>query len=89
MFQIAQATVNNARGAAGGASGEIVLFQQKGVASGAGTLTGDRNAIDPAADDDHVEMFSAQWPPDWRSKLHGRECLPERSHMILRQFVDR
>ncbi len=62
--------MNNARGATGGACGKVVLVQQKCAASGAGALPRDGNAVDPAADDDDLEVFAFQGSPDCGDVVH-------------------
>ena len=72
VFQIAQAPVDDARGPAGGAGGKVVLLNQQGTAAGAGALPGDGDAVNSAADNDHLEAFAFQRTPDWGSVVHNR-----------------
>ena len=58
MLQVAQAAVNDARGAAGNPRGEVILLEQKRAFSGARAFTGDGDAIDAASDDHHVEVLA-------------------------------
>jgi hypothetical protein len=60
MFKISKAAMDDAGGAAGNSRSEIVLFDEQGAFSGAGTLPGYGNAIDPAPNDHHVEMLAIQ-----------------------------
>ena len=52
--------MNDARSAAGGAGGKVMLLDQQGAAAGAGALPSDRHAIDPAANDDDLEPLAFQ-----------------------------
>ena len=70
VLQVAQATVDDSRGAAGGAGGKIVLLDQQHVASATGALAGDGNAVDASANDDYVEVLSFQRRTLWRGKSH-------------------
>ncbi len=72
MFQIAQAPVDDARGPAGGAGGEVVLLNQQGTTAGASAFPGYGDAVDSAADNDHLEAFAFQRTPDWGSVVHNR-----------------
>ena len=71
VFQVAQATVNNSRGATGGPGGKVVLLDEQRPASRAGALPRDGNAVDPAADDDDLKAFTSQRSPDWGSIVHN------------------
>src|SRR5690242_16033361 len=55
MFQVAQATVDDAGGAAGGAGREVMLLQQKSAASGKGTFPGYGHTVNSATNHDHVK----------------------------------
>ena len=72
VFQVAQAPVDDARGPAGGAGGKVVLFNQQGTTAGASALPGDGDAVNSAADHDHLEAFAFQRTPDWGSVVHNR-----------------
>ena len=82
MLQVAQAAVDDARGAAGGAGGEVVLLDQQGAAAGAGAFPGDGNAVDSAANDDDLEALAFERPPDWGSVVHI-EVRPSRVDTLL------
>ena len=86
MFQVAQAAVNNARGTTRGAGCEVVLFDQKRPASSAGAFPRDGNAVDSPANDDYLEAFIVEWPPDWRGVVHVRLAA---SRIIWRRFTDK
>ena len=86
MFQVAQAAVNDARGTTGSAGCEVVLFDQKRAASGAGAFPRDGNAVDSPANDDYLEAFIVEWPPDWRGVVHSRLAA---SRIIWRRFSDK
>ena len=60
MFQVTQAAMNNARGAAGNPGGEIILLDQQSALAGAGALPRHRDAIDAAPDDDNLESLAFQ-----------------------------
>ena len=74
VFQVAQAAMNDARGPAGGAGGEVMLLNQQRTTAGASTFPRDGDAIDSAADHDHVEAFAFQRTPDWGSVTHKTEA---------------
>ena len=72
MFQVAQASMNDARGPTGGAGGKVMLLNQQGSTAGASALPGDGDAVNSAADNDHLEAFARQRTPDWGSVVHNR-----------------
>src|SRR5690242_17130069 len=86
MFQVAQAAVNDARGTAGGTGCEVVLFDQKRPSSGSSAFPRDGNAVDPAANDDYLEAFIVEWPPDWKGVVHVK---PQLLRIIWRRFSDK
>jgi len=64
--------MDDARGPAGGAGGEVVLLDQQRTTAGSGAFPRDGDAVDSAADHDHVEAFAFQRTPDWGSVIHIR-----------------
>ena len=58
MLQVAEATMNDASGAAGNARGEVILLQQKRALSGARTFAGDGDAVYAASDHHDVEVLA-------------------------------
>lgn len=60
MFEVAQAAVDDARGAASHTRSEVILLNQQSALTGAGTLTCDGNAIDSPADDYNVEVLAVE-----------------------------
>jgi hypothetical protein len=63
MFEVAQTAMNDASGAAGNPGGEVILFQQKRVFSGAGALPGHGDAIDASANYYDVKVLAFEgWP---------------------------
>jgi hypothetical protein len=60
--------VNHPRGTAGGASGEIVLFDQQRAASGASALPRDGDSVDPAANYQDVKTLTVERRP----RVHAR-----------------
>ena len=63
MLQVAQAAVNDARGAAGYAAGKIVLLDQQRVLSRARALARHCHAIDAAANHHYVKALAFQACP--------------------------
>jgi hypothetical protein len=62
-----------------------VLLQEKCAASGAGAFPCNGNAVDPAADDDDVEMFTFQGPPECGNVVHFRNhAEPDAGLTLLR-----
>jgi hypothetical protein len=57
VLQIAQATMDDSGGAAGGARSEIVLFHQQRAFAGSRTFSGHGNAVNTTADYRHMEML--------------------------------
>jgi len=70
VFEIAQATVNNAGRTAGRAGREVMLLNQKRAASGPGAFAGNCDAIDSAADHDGLKMFAFERWAISAGKLH-------------------
>jgi hypothetical protein len=70
MFQVAQTTMNEASGTAGGTGGKVMLLQQQRGSAGAGALARDRNPIDAAADNGNVEALSVQRFALLRPEVH-------------------
>ena len=58
MLQVSQAAMNDARGTARNARGEVILLQQKRAFSGARTFPCDGGTVDAASDDHHVEVLA-------------------------------
>lgn len=58
MLQVTQPAVDDASGAAGHAGREIILLDQQSALSGEGAFARNRDPIDPAANNDDVEMLS-------------------------------
>lgn len=59
VFQITQASVDDACGTTGCASGKIILFEEQDTAVGAGTLASYSNSVDTAPDHDHLETLAS------------------------------
>jgi len=57
LLQVAQATVNQARGTAACAACKISLLDERDAQAQARCVTGDSRARDSSADDEHVETF--------------------------------
>ena len=72
MFEVAQASMNDAGRTAGRAGGEIVLLDQKRAPSGASTFASDGDSVNSAADYNHVEtLVLERW-----SRVHaGFRCV--------------
>ncbi len=83
VFQVAQASVDDAGGPAGGAGGEVVLFDQQRTTAGPGAFSRDGDAVDSAADHDHLEAFAFQRTPDWGSVAHVRGWLEPSDGTLL------
>src|SRR5258708_3804604 len=60
MLQVAQPSVNDARGAAGSSRGEVVLLYQKHAPAPLGTLPSNGHAVDAAADYQDVKTLLTQ-----------------------------
>src|SRR5438105_13709032 len=60
VLQIAQPAMKNPRGAAGRSRSKIILFQQQDALARAGTLAGDGDAVNAAADDGNIKMPAIQ-----------------------------
>src|SRR5689334_24798998 len=70
VLEVAEAAVNDASGATGGSGGEIVLFNQQHRAMGAGTFARDGDAIDAAADDEHLKVLAVKRGASLRGSSH-------------------
>ena len=60
VFEVAQASVNDASRTAGRACGEIVLLDQKRASSCPRTFASDGDSVDSAANHNHVETLVLQ-----------------------------
>jgi len=60
VLQVAKAAVDDARGTAGYSGGEIILFHQKRVLSGASALARYRHAVNAPADYHHLKVLVFQ-----------------------------
>ena len=58
VLEIAQTTMNDSRGTAGGAGGEVMLFKQERAFPSASTLPGNGDTVNSAANDHYVEAFT-------------------------------
>jgi hypothetical protein len=63
VLQVAQSAVNDARGSAGHATSEIVLFHQQGALSRPGTLPRHGHSVDSTSDYYDVETLAVQSCP--------------------------
>jgi hypothetical protein len=70
VLEIAQTAVDDARGATGGATGEVIFLNQQNAFSTAGTLARDSGSIDSAADYNYIEAFSVEISPRCAAHLH-------------------
>ena len=68
VFEVSQATVNDAGRAAGGSGGEVVLFEQKDASAAARTLPRDGDSVDSASNDYDLVAFLER--RTWRSGRH-------------------
>ena len=60
LWQIAQATMNDASRAAGGASRKIVLLDQQRALPRSSALARDGHAVDSASHDQHLKAFAVE-----------------------------
>ena len=60
VLQVAQAAVDHLRGAAAGAAGEVVAFDQGDVVAAAGRVERDAGAGHSAADHEDVELLAVE-----------------------------
>ncbi len=88
MLQVTQTAVDDACSTTGCAGGEIMLLQEKCAPPGPGALPRNGDAIDTAANHDHLEAFVLERPPDCRSKDHARSQILRTPSIILPRFVD-
>ena len=58
VLQVTQAAVDNARGPAGGARGEIILLEKQRAPSVSRTLPCNRHPADAATDHDDIKVVS-------------------------------
>src|ERR1700722_15102007 len=80
VLEIAQTAVDDARGTAGDAGGEVVLLDQKSALAGAGAFAGDRDSVNAAADHDHVEVLAVDGGARFYGKSHsGQNILARES----------
>jgi len=60
VLQVAQASMDELRGAAAGPGGEVGLFDQRNAVAAGGRIEGDAGAGDPAPDHDDVKALAGQ-----------------------------
>jgi len=71
MLQISQSTVNDASRSTGRPSRKVMLFNQQSTASGTRAFSGNRDSVNSAANNDHLEALAFQRPTDWRFVAHN------------------
>ena len=60
LLEVAQPPVNQLRGAARGAGGEVGALDERGLEATQDGVAGDAGAVDAATDDQHVEGLAAE-----------------------------
>jgi hypothetical protein len=78
VLEVADAAVDEAGGAAGGAGGEVLAFDEGDAEAAEGGIAGDTGAGDAAADDEDVEFLGGEGEETlgaggWRLGRRGRE----------------
>ena len=88
MLEVAQTAVDDAGGTAGDAGGEVILLDEQGTLAGTGAFPGDRDSVDSAADDDHVEVLAIDGGARFYGESHSEQniltCESDESNLELR-----
>jgi hypothetical protein len=77
VLEVADAAVDEAGGAAGGATGEVLALDEGDAEATEGGISGDATAGDAAADDEDIEVLGAEGKQalgarSGRSRRHGQ-----------------